>query len=193
MDLEEPTPDTTLTENPEPAPAPVGYDLNANVAGGVKKVRWNMLAVIDFMLSNPMAKNADIAAQFGYTQGWISRIISSDAFANKFIARKKELFPDEDFVMAVQETEERFRALANESLARLQEKLPGMDTEQLLKTAEMASKAQGFGVAKGAQTNVSIQQSYVVALPEKAKSADEWMQKHGRLPVTIEAEPASGV
>jgi hypothetical protein len=33
----------------------------------------------------------------------------------------------------------------------------------------------------------------VVALPEKAKSADEWMQKHGRAPVTIEAEPASGV
>lgn len=190
MDLEDPIPDPMLTTDPGPAPA-VGYDMNANVAGGIQKARWNMLAVIDFMLTHPMAKNAEIAAAFGYTQGWMSRIISSDAFMQKFIARKKELFPDADLVMAVQETEERFKALAHESLARLQEKLPSMDTDQLLKTAEFASKAQGFGIAKSGAVGVQVN-TYVVALPEKAKNAEDWMAKHGRAPNVIEVQRPEG-
>lgn len=195
MDIEDPIPLGTVEpavppQQIIPGPAPVGYDAAPNVAGGIQRVRWNHMELIDFMLQNPIAKNSELAAKFGYTQAWISRIISSDAFREKYIARKKEICPDAEMALAMQETEERFRALADEALARLQEKLPSMDVDQLLKTADMSAKARGFGIAKGAQTNVNIQQSYVVALPEKAKSADDWLARHGRAPIEVKPEAA---
>lgn len=173
--------DVTHPKDPGPAPADTSYDLSPNVAGGPQKVRWNHLELIDFMLANPLARQSEIAAKFNYSQGWLSRIVNSDAFRLKFTQRRKEV-GGPDLVMAMQETEERIRALSNEALSRLQERLAGMDNDQLLKTATFAAGAQGFGPKGAAGAQVNVQASFVVALPSKAASAEEWLSQHARRP-----------
>src|SRR6185369_4028244 len=162
----------------------VVYDGNPNVAGGIVKVSYSHEDMIDFILANPQCQQADIARRYGYTAGWVSRIISSDAFRAMYAKRRNEVVDP----TILQEVEERFRALTIRSLDVVLEKLEANPTlDGGLKALEIASRAQGYGVAKGAQ--VQINQNYVVALPAKAASGHEWLKEQGHV---IDVRPAEG-
>lgn len=151
----------------------VVYDANRNVAGGIQKVRYTHEDMIDFILANPGVAQVEIARRYGYTQGWVSRIISSDAFRAMYARRRDEVVDP----VVLQEVEERFRALTLRSLDVVMEKLEANPTlDGGLKALEIASRAQGYGVAKGAQ--VQVNQNFVVALPEKAGNAADWLNEH---------------
>lgn len=154
------------------------YDTAANVAGGVAKVSYTHQDMIDFILSNPRASRGEIAARYGYTVPWVSRIINSEAFREKFAQRRAEVVDPEILVA----TENRLAALADEALEKIAEKLRAPQSiDTLTKVADLALKAQGFG-AKAPAVAVNVQQtSYVVALPQKAESAEAFEAQFRRV------------
>lgn len=109
------------------------------------KVRYTHEAMIDLMLENPWISQNQLAAHFGYSPGWISTVLTSDAFQSKYAARREELL-DPELRITLQE---RFRALTEQSLRVLQEKLSkpaDQVSDQLaLRAAELGAKSLGLG------------------------------------------------
>lgn len=148
--------------------------------GEIAKISYTHDAMIDLIVANPLIRQMDLAKYFGYTPGWICQIMQSDAFQERLAARKKELVAP----VVTQSIEERFKGLVARGQEILQEKLDGPNppTELALKVVEAGARALGYGAkAQGATVNVG----FVVAMPEKAQDAKDWIQKHS--PQTIEA------
>lgn len=64
-----------------------GYDKGKALV----KVGFQHEAIIDVMLARPRIMNKELAEAFGYTPGWIGRLINSDAFQARIAQRKAEL------------------------------------------------------------------------------------------------------
>lgn len=109
----------------------------------IAKVRYTHTDMIDFILANPGISQNALAARYGYTVGWTSRVMSSDAFQSAMAARRTELI-DPSLVATI---DERFRALTNRSLDRLMEKLdaPQVSDQVVLRAVELGAKAMGVG------------------------------------------------
>lgn len=111
----------------------------------IAKISYTHDGMIDMLVANPMISQGELAARFGYSPSWICQIIASDAFQSRLAARREEII--DPIIKA--SMEERFKALVIRSVQILQEKL-SLPTHQIpdnlvLKTAELASKALGFG------------------------------------------------
>lgn len=109
------------------------------------RIRYTHEAMVDLILENPWISQGQLAAHFGYSQGWISTVITSDAFQAQLAARREELI-DPELRATLQE---RFQALTAQSLRILQEKL-SRPAEQVpdnlaLRAAELGAKALGIG------------------------------------------------
>ncbi len=145
-------------------------------ASGVKdmRIRYTHDAMIDMIIENPAISQADIAKNFGMSQTWISRVFGADTFQARLAERKTELI-DPQLVASI---ELRLQGLAMQSIDAIQRKLElnPMDTSTALKALELSTKSLGYGAR---QEKVSIQNSFVVALPNQAASAAEWSRKHG--------------
>lgn len=110
---------------------------------GIEKVRYTHADMIDFIVANPHVSQGELAARYGYTQAWVSQIMSSDAWRAAMEARKEEIV---DPVLKLT-VEERFRGLAARSLDRLMQKLdaPQVSDNLVLKAVELGAKAIGVG------------------------------------------------
>jgi predicted XRE-type DNA-binding protein len=152
-------------------------------AGRIQKVRYTHDAMIDIILADPTVKQAQLATIFGVTQPWISRIVGSDAFQAVLAKRRSDI--TDPIIMA--SMEDKLRGVADQSLEILADKLQATQSADLaLKTLGLATTALGFGARdKGAP----VQNNFVVNLPPKAASADDWALRHA--PMTIEARPFS--
>lgn len=148
--------------------AEMGYD-QSNPANRIKKVRYTHDAMIELIIEDPTVSQGKIASYFGYSVGWVSRIFGSDAFQARLAQRKTEL--TDPFLVAT--IEERFRGLAFQSIDIIAEKLAATKNPDLaLKALDISSKAMGFGAR--AREPAQIQNNFVVAMPAKAASAEEW-------------------
>ena len=111
----------------------------------IQKVRYSHDAMIDLIVMNPAISQGELAEVFGYTQGWVSIVINSDAFQARLEQRKAELIDPTIRVTL----KERFTAVVARSLEVLQEKLaqdPSKVPDNLaLRAAEMGAKALGQG------------------------------------------------
>ena len=109
----------------------------------IAKIRYTHTDMIDFILANPGCSQNSIAARYGYSVGWVSRVMSSDAWQSAMAARRSEVV-DPSLVATV---DERFRALTMRSLDRLQEKLdaPMVSDNVVLKAVELGARAMGIG------------------------------------------------
>lgn len=76
-------------------------------------------AMIDLILAEPTVKPSELALLFGYSAGWISRVISSDSFQARIAERKAALI-DPSITRRI---DQRFKALAVQSTQVLQERL----------------------------------------------------------------------
>lgn len=144
-------------------------------SNGIARVRYNHDALIDLMLAHPEFRQGQFAAYFGMTEGWISRVIGSDAFQLRLAQRKEELInPDIKATM-----EERIQGLALTSLAQIQEKIDAkvVPFDGLVKTLELTTKALGMGAR---QANIQQQNNYVVALPPKVENELDWAAQAAR-------------
>lgn len=118
-------------------------DLRAPTMGNLDKVRYSHTDMIDFLIANPGVTQRVMAARYGYTEGWISNIMASDAWQSAMAKRREEMV---DPVLAAT-IEERFRGIAIQSLNRLREKLeaPMVSDNIVLRAAELGAKACGIG------------------------------------------------
>lgn len=119
----------------DPSPAPT--------MGRLKKLSYTHDSLIDLIIERPDLTQNQLAAHFGYTPGWISNILASDAFQVKMAARREQII-DPEIKASI---EERFRALVIRSLAVLQEKLNATQVSDnvALRAAELGAKALGIG------------------------------------------------
>jgi len=139
----------------------------------VAKASYTHEAMVDMLVANPMVSQGKLAAHFGYTEGWVSRILRSDALQEMLAARRKEMI---DPIVA-QSLEKSFEALASRSAAVLMDKLdlPTVSADVAVKTLEVSSRALGYGAAKA---GVNIQQNFVVAMPAKSVDGGSWVEEH---------------
>ena len=153
----------------------------ASAANAIARVKYSHDAMIDLLIANPAISQNELAANFGYTVPWVSRIMNSDAFQARLALRKEELLDP----VIVASIEEKFRALASKSLDVVLDKLSVTNSAELgLKALEISAKALGYGAR---QQNLNVQTNFVVALPGKADSAESWAAAHGAQASTINA------
>lgn len=112
-------------------------------AQAVAKMRYSHTDMIDFIIANPGISQNALAARYGYTAAWVSRVMSSDAWIAAMAARRSEMV-DPGLAATI---DERFRALANRSLDRLMEKLdaPQVSDNVVIRAVELGAKAVGVG------------------------------------------------
>lgn len=149
------------------------HDTPEGPQNGIAKVSYTHDAMIDLIISAPMISQKDLAAHFGYTQGWVSLVMSSDAFKERLEARRKELV--DPLIAASLDTQ--LEALCRQSMNVLAQKLelPNVSADVALKTLEVTSRAKGYGAARGPTINLG---NFVVAMPMKAATAEEWLEGH---------------
>jgi hypothetical protein len=114
---------------------------------------------MDYLLVNPNVKLADVATHFGFTQGWLSQVIHSDAFQT--LLREKQGYAFHNTVLSVREKMEN---IAHQALDKLSDKLDNEnDAETLsdiagnmLDRLGFGSKSQGNGAPAGGNTYVTV-------------------------------------
>lgn len=144
----------------------------ASAAGAIDRVRYTHDAMIDLIITQPQMSQNALAAHFGYTPAWVSRIINSDAFQARLAQRKADLV-DPSILLTV---DEKLRAIANKSLDIVLDKLAtSANFDQGMAALELSTKALGYGARTA---NVNVQQNFVVAMPQKAPDSTSWAAKH---------------
>jgi hypothetical protein len=121
-------------------------ELGELVGGGkpaLAKVRYSHLDMIDTLISQPWVSQNDLALRYGYTPGWVSTVMASDAFQAALAARREEVVNP----AMKASLEERFRAVTVQSLTRLAEELdkPVCSPNVMLRAAELGAKSLGLG------------------------------------------------
>lgn len=136
--------------------------------GAIARVRYTHDAMIDILLAKPTISQNELAAEFGFTRGWVSRVLGSDAFQARLAQRKEEVVNPE----IRQNFEERLKGLALQSLDVIQEKLEATRSPDLaVKALDLSTKALGMGARP---QNIAQQNTYVVALPPKVEDQGAW-------------------
>ena len=109
----------------------------------ISKIRYSHADMIDFIIANPGISQNAIAARYGYSVGWVSRVMSSDAWQSAMAARRGELV-DPTLVATI---DERFKAMTQLSIDRLMQKLeaPQVSDQVVLRAVELGAKAMGIG------------------------------------------------
>lgn len=166
----------TFTEFKPPAPRQA-----------IQKVRYSHDAMIDMIVANPWISQGELARNFGYTEGWVSQVIASDAFQARLAERKNELV-DPHLRATI---EERFKGLVVRSIEILMRKLEEPATkisdELAIKALEVASRAAGYGAKN---TQVAVQQNFVVQVPAKSASSADWEKAYGSGGPAVDLPPA---
>lgn len=150
----------------------------------IQKIRYSHDAMIDMIVHNPWISQGELALNFGYTEGWVSQVIASDAFQARLAERKNELIDP-----AIRATiEERFKGLVARSIEILMRKLEKTDVsdELALKALEVAGKCAGYGAKN---TNVQVNTQFVVQVPAKSASTADWARDHGSAGSTVDRPP----
>lgn len=138
----------------------------------IEKASYTHAAMIDQIVANPMVSQGDLARHFGFTQGWVSQILRSDALREMLSARRSEVTDP----LVMQAVERRFEALANRSIDILMDQLDTKGSADVaLKALDITARAMGYGVK---QAGVQLTQNFVVAMPQKAVDGDSWVTAH---------------
>lgn len=152
-----------------------GYKQGEDYSGRrLVRVHYSHEAVIDVIIAEPTLTQREIAQRFGRSENWMSIIMGSDSFQAALAKRRDDV--TDPFLVAT--IEERFRGLATQSLQVLAEKLEATRNPDLaLKALDISSKALGFG-ARQVNGGATVQNNFVVQLPEKIADSADWAAKH---------------
>lgn len=115
-----------------------GFDEGKAIA----KTSYTHESMVDMILANPEVSQEALATTFGFTQGWVSRVIASDAFQSRLAERKEQLV---DPTIA-KNLDERLKSLATQSLEIVARKLESADSAAYaLEALGLTSRALGYG------------------------------------------------
>lgn len=141
----------------------------------VAKLNYSHDAMIDLILANPSITQEELARKFGYTQGWVSRVMASDAFKAMLAKRRTELVDP----LVAHSIEQQLEGLARRSLEVVMSKLDANPTlDGGLKALEVSSRALGYG-ARDRGPSVAMQ--FVVNIPPKAADPDQWLASNAKV------------
>ena len=177
-----PSLDDLLSAPPE-APAPEGLSWTPRQSPPLERgqgqvqlsrVRYTHDAMIDLIIAQPAITQNELAKHFDYSVSWVSIVLNSDAFQARLAQRKADLV--DPYLVAT--IDEKLRAVASKSLDIVLEKLnnPALPFDDAITAVQTATKAMGMGQPRQGPT---IQQSFVVAMPEKSEDARAWAAKYG--------------
>lgn len=161
----------------------------------IAKLNYSHTAMIDEIIRNPHISQGALAGLFGYTAGWISQVIATDAFQAAMHARKEEII---DPVLRAT-VDERLKGLVLQSIDKLMVKMEGNPSDDLtLGVLTAATKALGYGAKN---IGPVINQQFVVQVPGKIGSSSEWAELHNPAggkavtgtPIGIQSGSASNV
>jgi hypothetical protein len=135
----------------------------ASAANALQRVSYTHDGMIDIIIAKPDVSQNTLAQHFGYSVGWISRIMCSDAFQARLAERRGEIVTPGLLL----NFEERLRGLATQSLDLIMERLESVDENgksdvdvgTVFKALEISTKSLGYGAR---QTNVAIQNNLTV-------------------------------
>lgn len=139
----------------------------------IARVKPSHDAMIDVLLCEPGMTAQELASRLGYSGAWVSRIMCSDAFNERLAARKTELLDP----VIVSDFNDKLKGICNQSVEILATKLEAnQDVTTALKVLDLGAKAGMFGARSQGPL---VQNTFVVALPQKAASQEDWASKHG--------------
>lgn len=120
-------------------------------------------ALITFLIANPQAKLRDVAAEFGYSQAWLSSLMRSDLFQARLRERQ-----DEVFAGVAQEITEKLKSVADIGLEKLATQLEmSEDPRFIMESTKLALTNLGFGSKTGPVAGTvnaqNVQQNFYVA------------------------------
>lgn len=115
----------------------------APTMGRLDKVGYSHKDMIDCIIAHPGITQNALAARYGYSVGWVSNVMASDAWQSALAARRAEICDP----VLVASVEERFKGITLLSLQRLQQKLeaPQVSDNVVLRAVELGAKALGVG------------------------------------------------
>jgi hypothetical protein len=146
MDAEVVFEDIDALINEPPAPLPTVLKRGTN---------YSHDAMIDAILQNPTISQTELASLFGYTAGWISQVINSDAFKAKMAQRINDL--RDPIILA--SMEEQFAGILARGLELTRKKLENENCSDnfVLRSMELSSRALGYGAKKDESRNPHIE------------------------------------
>ena len=92
----------------------------------LKRVAYSHEAMIDVILQDPTVTSQELAEVFGYSAGWVSRILSSDSF-NARLAQRKSALVDPIISRSINN---RLKTVAIRSMDVIEEKLAAEPSAQ---------------------------------------------------------------
>lgn len=162
----------------------------------VKRLNDVHIQILDYILANPGCTYAQISAVVGYSIGWISQIVNSDAFQAMLAERQIDAWGDIKLTM-----KDRVTGVAVVALERLTERLPvEQDISKVSNVADLALKALGFGAkpsaspvgspAIGQQNNLTIVGSVDKETLQTARALMHKPSQQEALPAAADLESA---
>ena len=164
----------------------------AEAGQAIAKVSYSHDALIDLILANPQVTQRALAKQTGYSEGWLSRVIASDAFQERLASRRGNTV--EPLIAA--SLDERLRAVGMRSADVLMDKLdqPNPPAALAVEGLKLTSRALAYGVRPShrrpehlVQVNVNQQVAAGVLPPASSPSPELHAEV---LPVQERALPA---
>jgi len=123
----------------------------------IRRLNFSHEAVARWLLENPDLDLGDCAAAFGYTRGWLSIIIHSDAFQAKY----RELQTAAD-ALVITDIPAKLRGVASLALDGLADQVAAAVEDKsvaprnfLLQTSEALLSKLGYGQAKNVNVHVA--------------------------------------
>jgi hypothetical protein len=145
----------------------------------LKKLRYTHDAMIDTLIEHPEIKQYELAEMFDVTKEWISMLMCSDAFQARLAVRKADVI---DPIVAAS-FKQRMEVLARRSVEVLMEKMEdSIECAPNVALGALSIAAKGFGFGGAGNINIDNsknQTQFVVAMPGKAQSSQEWAAAYG--------------
>ena len=120
-----------------------GNSMAQDASNTLKKLTYTHEAMIDLILQEPTVSYKELAEIFGFSEGWIARVVSSDAFAARLAERKAALI---DPIIA-KSLNERLRGVTVRAIDLIAEKLSSEE-------AGAAYALDALGIATSAMNKV---------------------------------------
>lgn len=111
-------------------------------AQSIEKVSHIHECIINDMIAEPTVTQLQLCERFGYSPGWMSRLINSDSFQARLAQRRQELL--DPGIRA--QLNERLKAVVVQSMDSIQQKLNSSESSADLALASLGIAAQGLGV-----------------------------------------------
>lgn len=150
----------------------------------IAKIRYTHDAMIDLIIASPAISQGELAREFGFTEAWVSIVINSDAFQARLAQRRSELV--DPVVLAG--IEKRFAACMDQALEVAQHAI------SVQRDPDYALELLKLGMGKNRSGETNITQNFVVALPGKETTSNDWLLKYapGAAAATIDVTPTAG-